>query len=62
MLVYHSSRCRRHIFTGIGPRMWFIVSSLCISNPGARAMSYLCIMLATQTVCSRYEMLRPMQP
>lgn len=65
MLVHHSysaSNCLLHIFTGIGPRMWFIVSSLSNSNPGAMAMSYLCSILATQTVCSRYEMFLPMQP
>lgn len=65
MLVHHSysaSNCRLHIFTGIGPRMWFIVSSLCNSNPDAIAMSYVCIILATQTVCSRYEMFLPIQP
>lgn len=65
MLIRHScsaSSCLLHIFTGIGPRMWFMVSNLSNSNPGAMAMSNLCIILATQTVCSRYEMFLPMQP
>lgn len=65
MLVHQSnsaSSCLLHIFTGMGPRMWFIVSSLSNSKPGSMAMSNLCSILATQTVCSRYEMFLPMQP
>jgi hypothetical protein len=51
-----------HTLTGISPSSQFIVSNRSISQSGLlNANSYLLSTLASTTVCSRYEMLRPMR-
>jgi hypothetical protein len=52
-----------HTLTGASPSSQFIVSSRSIAQSGLlSANSHLLSTLANTTACSRYEMLRPMQP
>lgn len=52
-----------HTFKGSGPRCKFMVSLLSTSHPGCDSPnSYHPSALASTTVCSKYEMLLPIQP